>query len=170
MEQSYMRSDGLIAGLKELIKLIKPNSIIVEIGCYAGESTELFAEVGKTVYAVDPWQDNYDTNLHLRPMKEIKESFDRRLSGFKNIIVLQMTSEEASKLFLEHSIDVVYIDGDHRYEFVKKDIELWLPKIKRNGIICGHDYNTNSVKKAIRDTIEEIHRNYIDTSWLHFLT
>jgi predicted O-methyltransferase YrrM len=81
-----------------------------------------------------------------------------------------MTSEEASKLFLEHSIDVVYIDGDHRYEFVKKDIELWLPKIKRNGIICGHDYNTNSVKKAIRDTIEEIHRNYIDTSWLHFLT
>jgi predicted O-methyltransferase YrrM len=170
MEQSYMRSDALIAGLRDLIRQIKPNSIIIEIGSYAGESTEIFAEVGKIVYAVDPWQDNYDSNLKLRPMKEMRESFDRRLSRFNNVVPWQMTSEEASKRFSDNSIDVVYIDGDHRFEFVKKDLELWLPKLKEDGIISGHDYSTNSVKKAIKEVIGDQTKKFLfrDDSWLIF--
>jgi hypothetical protein len=34
----------------------------------------------------------------------------------------------------------VYIDANHTHEEVKKDIQAWLPKIKKGGIISGHDY------------------------------
>ena len=34
----------------------------------------------------------------------------------------------------------IYIDGDHRYEGVKIDIEAWYPKVRKGGLICGHDY------------------------------
>ncbi len=36
--------------------------------------------------------------------------------------------------------DVVYVDGDHRYEGVVKDIEAALPKIKPEGVLVFNDY------------------------------
>ena len=49
-----------------------------------------------------------------------------------------------SKFFLDHSLDMVFIDGAHDYESVMTDILSWLPKIKKNGLICGHDYECSS--------------------------
>jgi predicted O-methyltransferase YrrM len=47
-------------------------------------------------------------------------------------------------------VDFVFIDADHEYDSVVKDINAWLPKIKQGGIISGHDYfNPCGVKKAV---------------------
>ena len=40
----------------------------------------------------------------------------------------------------DNTLDFCYIDADHSYDSVKNDLDIWLPKIKINGIICGHDY------------------------------
>jgi len=40
-----------------------------------------------------------------------------------------MTSEKASK-FKQMSLDFIFIDGDHRYEMVKQDLNTWFPKVK----------------------------------------
>jgi predicted O-methyltransferase YrrM len=50
-----------------------------------------------------------------------------------------MKSEQALKLFSDKSFDLIYIDGDHSYKQIKKDIILAKKKIKKNGIICGDD-------------------------------
>lgn len=44
------------------------------------------------------------------------------------------------QLIRDESIDFLFIDADHRYEYVYRDIELWYPKIRYGGIICGHDF------------------------------
>ncbi len=49
-------------------------------------------------------------------------------------------SHEAVKDFEDESCDIVFLDMDHIYEGIKLDIELWLPKVKRGGILAGHDY------------------------------
>ena len=53
---------------------------------------------------------------------------------------------------------VVWIDADHSEESVTKDIKNYLPKVKKGGIICGHDYDFEGVKKAVHkyfETVEE---------------
>jgi hypothetical protein len=35
-------------------------------------------------------------------------------------------------------VDMVFLDGDHRYKAVVADIEAWLPKTRK--LLCGHDY------------------------------
>jgi predicted O-methyltransferase YrrM len=52
----------------------------------------------------------------------------------------RMTTNEAVHLFKDESLDGVFIDADHSYEAVKKDIADWIPKIRRGGILAGHDY------------------------------
>ena len=40
----------------------------------------------------------------------------------------------------DESLDFVYIDANHAYDWVVQDIELWYPKVKKGGILWGHDY------------------------------
>lgn len=44
-----------------------------------------------------------------------------------------------AKDFTDKSFDLVYIDADHSYQNVSNDITAWLPKVKPNGVLCGHD-------------------------------
>jgi hypothetical protein len=49
-------------------------------------------------------------------------------------------STEAAQDFPDNYFDYIYIDGDHRYEPVKADLEAWYPKLKIGGVFGGHDY------------------------------
>jgi len=64
-----------------------------------------------------------------------------------------MNSLESYKLFEDESIDFLFIDGDHKYETVKKELKFWYPKIKNGGTIGGHDFfaEGNQVKKAVEE-------------------
>ena len=54
--------------------------------------------------------------------------------------MIRATSEVASNIFPYNSLDFIYIDANHAYDFVVKDIELWFPKLKKGGVFAGHDY------------------------------
>jgi hypothetical protein len=62
------------------------------------------------------------------------------IRGMDHHKTIQTSSEEASKLFKDQTIDFVYIDGDHTYKGCKSDISLWWPKVKIGGIISGYGY------------------------------
>ena len=79
-----------------------------------------------------------------------------------------MTSLQGAELFEDGSLDMVYIDGNHKYEFVKADIKAWLPKIKKGGFLCGHDYGHKlcpGTKPAIHETAGKPDAVFQDTSW-----
>lgn len=63
-----------------------------------------------------------------------------RLQCFSNVEFIKKTSEEAAKLIDDESIDIAFIDAQHDKENVSRDINCWWPKIKKNGILSGHDY------------------------------
>jgi len=48
---------------------------------------------------------------------------------------------EAVKEFEPRSLDFAYIDGDHRFPYVAQDIYYWFWKIKKGGVLAGHDYS-----------------------------
>jgi hypothetical protein len=50
-------------------------------------------------------------------------------------------SSEAVKRFEDGSLDFVFIDGNHAYEYVVEDIALWSKKVRKGGIVSGHDFH-----------------------------
>jgi alkanesulfonate monooxygenase SsuD/methylene tetrahydromethanopterin reductase-like flavin-dependent oxidoreductase (luciferase family) len=165
-------------GLYDLIKHYETETgksfkdvVMVEVGCYVGDSTEIWAQNCKEIHAVDPWLNGYDDtdpSSYNIPMKTIEAQFDELLPQYPNIIKHKMKSVDAAALFDDESLDFVYIDGDHRYEAVKDDIDAWLPKVKKGLIIAGHDYQHKwapGVKPAVLEKLGSIDRHFQDTSW-----
>lgn len=69
-----------------------------------------------------------------------------------NVNIMRCTSMEALNSFGDDSLDFVYIDGCHQYEFVYEDIDGWFRKIHGDGIIGGHDiFNYDDVAQAVSD-------------------
>jgi predicted O-methyltransferase YrrM len=73
-----------------------------------------------------------------------------------------MNSKEASEDFPNESVDFCYIDANHNYNDVKEDISLWYPKIKKGGILAGHDWDApgepdypwrHTVQRAVKEFI-----------------
>lgn len=123
----------------------------VEVGVWRGYHARLMLQVLdiKKLYLIDPWID-YSGYKGDDSFKYAK----RFLKDYSDIVEwVRDTSEEASKLFEGGSLDFVYIDGNHNYEFIKKDIELWTPKVKNGGVVSGHDYDGAfpGVIKAVKE-------------------
>ena len=65
-----------------------------------------------------------------------------------------MLSSEAHIEIPDESLDFCFIDGNHSYEFVKEDIELYLPKVKKGGLFGWHDYG--HVKGGVEEAVNEL--------------
>ena len=145
---------------------------IVEFGCFHGRSTRALADncSDKTkIWAVDPWNGDYFTESgeNLRTINSFvlpifRENLkDHILSG--KVIPVHKFSTSFS---LPFEVDMVFIDGDHRYETVKKDIHKAMSLVRVGGIISGHDYGHpmwTGVKKASDELLGSV--NIEDTIW-----
>jgi len=62
------------------------------------------------------------------------------------VIVLPLSSEKAAKV-VDEKFSFIFIDGDHLYEGVSRDCNLWLPHLEKNGVIIFHDYQHFPIHK-----------------------
>jgi len=148
-------------------KALTKDSVMVELGSFAGVSTDLFARYAKTVHAVDIWT-TYMERTSESTMQKAEDMFDLVAKDHENIIKVKGNSLEVCNDFEDESIDFVYIDSLHTHDHVKKEITNWLPKIKKTGYIGGHDYaDVVGVSMAVRDFFhEDIIEVFGDGSWL----
>jgi len=132
---------------------------MVELGCYAGESTLPFAKHFSSVIAVDPW----------RGMPHVEAAFTEKLRPFPHVVKMKRTSAQAAGDIADASLDFVYIDADHSFESVTEDIQLWLPKLKPGSFIGGHDYRETDpgVVRAVDEVLGPPDRVFLDWSWVH---
>ena len=117
----------------------------VEIGVLYGDfSFCLCGELDK-LYLVDSWTRKHKDNSP----EQQKERVRRKLSGHSNYEILHSTSKDAASRFDDGFFDFVYIDAAHDFDSALEDIALWFPKLKNNGVLAGHDYNLEAVKRAV---------------------
>lgn len=152
MEHIYQNIEGWFdfeSFYSDMVKALPNNSHIVEIGSWKGKSTSYLAveiiNSGKNVRfdCVDTWEGSTEHKLSSIDSKEnLYITFLKNTEPLRDIINhIRTTSVLASTLYKDESLDFVFIDASHDYEDVKKDIQSWYPKIKRGGIIAGHDYS-----------------------------
>jgi predicted O-methyltransferase YrrM len=166
-----LNPNNSVEGLLDLIiDIVKPNFKIVEIGSFAGVSSECFANACKELHCVDIW--NSDPNYFEIDGAKIDKAFgmfNEMAKNYPNIIQHVKGSLEAVNEFEDNSIDMVYIDGRHDYDSVIADIKAWLPKVKKGGYITGHDIDLDGerVLKAVTEAFGNNYKTYSDTSWVH---
>lgn len=181
---NFLRTDyGQKQGLIDLCNYALTNKkdlIGIEIGSFAGQSTDIFIKTNsfKTLYCIDCWINGYDNaDQSSKENQQAQKNFDQLFKNESRIVKIKDYSNNVVNKFLDESIDFIYIDGNHQYEFVKQDLENYFPKIKKGGIISGHDYDLSNnifshirgVKKAVDQFFKKFpDRHFMDGSWIYY--
>lgn len=148
MKKVHSREEFLLA----LNAFLPVNCDGVELGAYKGDfSADILRIINPNhLVLVDPYETNDDkyggvmgdlttaysteadyASVLFRFSKEIK-------SG--RVIVRQKYSHQVVQWWPNNFFDFVYHDASHKYKDIKRDLNDWLPKLKENGCMCGHDY------------------------------
>ena len=145
----------------DMVNTFPTGSVFVEVGSWKGRSAAYMcveiANSNKLIdfYCIDSWPycdddgiEVYDKFLNnLKPVEQYFKSF-------------KLNSVDAASMFEDNSIDFVFIDAGHDYDSVRADILAWYPKVKKGGIIAGHDYFLNHpVLKDVYTVVNELFPN-----------
>jgi hypothetical protein len=137
--------------------MISPNPVCAELGVLMGDFSKLIVEKlnPKKLYLIDPWKVGHDKNgseTYSQTLNFLSTAYstDDHLSTVQNIFsqeinegtvsIVRKFSYDAADSFNDKYFDFVYIDSCHLYECVIEDLLKYAPKVKENGLICGHDY------------------------------
>jgi hypothetical protein len=121
------------------------------------------------VHAVDLWEPQPENPLQDYVKWRLPAIYKRVLRdiaalGFESRVAVHKNwTHEAAKEIPDRSLDFIFIDADHRYEAVKRDIITWRSKLKKGGFLAGHDAHFDGVKQALK----ELYPNYEDTGIDH---
>ena len=130
----------------------------VEIGVSVGSNAAVVFEYlkPKKYYLIDPYKKQiegyFNSSLTQASFDEAYKKMFASFNGLPNVVIKKMTSEEAAPE-VENDLDFVYVDGSHIYEAVNLDLNLWYPKIRSGGVLCGDDYNAPGVEKAVDEFV-----------------
>lgn len=129
-----------------------PNPRMVEVGVYAGQSAAYMGvelinrEIPAKLDLVDLFHPGVGTVVEaLKPIASVLGD------------IRQECSWEAARHYADGSLDFVFIDADHGYNSVTRDIDAWRSKVKPGGIFAGHDY-TVEIPDVIRAVNERFAR------------
>lgn len=121
---------GEASHLFAIVRRLEGTPRVVEIGRYRGGTALLLAAAGANVLSID-------VNKQLR---ESDASLQSALSRLGLDGRVEAVFADSSTFPIEAgSIDLVFVDGDHSYEGVSRDVAHWLPALRRGGILLLHD-------------------------------
>lgn len=149
---------------KAMVERFPTDSHFIEVGSWKGKSAAYMAveiiNSGKTIRfdCIDIWSDKpYLGHGQDVLGDEFYNVFLNNIQPVAHIInPIRKDSVEASLDYADKSLDFVFIDADHSYEGVKRDIISWLPKMKNGSILAGHDYGWSpDVRRAVKDVFGE---------------
>jgi predicted O-methyltransferase YrrM len=135
-----------IAELYPLIRLLKKRKIrtVVEIGTEQGGTLYTWCKIAQPdalIVSIDlpggPFGGGY-TLKDMRKFREYKRK-NQKLFFLREDSHKQSTKLRIIKILDRMKIDLLFIDGDHRYAGIKKDFTMYSPLVKHNGLIVFHD-------------------------------
>ena len=156
--------------IKEFI-LKNQFKIIAEVGVHGGNHAtqimEMCNDYIQKFFLIDPY-------LTYKELDQT-DSQDRKLAGYDQLFwnnvmfkayrlaltnskffLMRMTSLEASIFFVNTEFDLVFIDADHSYKSVIRDLAAWIPLIKNGGFIAGHDYEKPGNRSGWIEVVEAV--------------
>ena len=162
---------GHIPFLFCLVACLRPR-MYVELGSYFGASyfaacqaMQLNNPNGKAI-AIDLWKGDEQAGFYGESVfNSFKKILNKKYSDVGDF--LRMSFDDASTVFEDQSIDLLHIDGSHKYETVKNDYETWRSKVTNNGVIIFHDTNVFDRGIGVWKLWEEISTEAVTFEFKH---
>jgi hypothetical protein len=175
---SRKRWDEIIARLPK-----REPCTVIEVGTWRGKTSRQILERchNATLYMIDRWEcpttdDSYfnsGSETARLPQAKYDEAYDicfyLALKHGKRAQIIRSDSVAAAAGFEDGTVDLIFIDGDHSYDGVKRDILAWKKKVKRGGWLGGHDYahpDQGEVKRAVDELIGAVELGDNRTWWV----
>lgn len=134
-----------------LLAAKKERGNFLEIGGGSGKffnhNMEKFGHMIDNYIIIEPYKLLSGDGQPLAVFMEQIEKWQKKSSA-ANITVVHdfSTNPKVIELFADSFFDFVYIDGDHSYIGAKSDLMNYYPKVRRGGVIAGHDYCCNKAE------------------------
>jgi len=185
-EEKYLKSElhqkiisptPWLTSRTDLLKILPKQGTVAEIGVQKGDFSEeilLYAQPTH-LYLIDCWQEqnqenypNDPANVTQNQQEALYQFVCQKFAFDKRVIIIRDFSPDVTRLFKDNSLDWVFIDANHTYEAVKKDLEAWFSKVKVGGFICGHDYTyTNLFPLGVVPAVNEfVKKNNLKIDYL----
>lgn len=156
---------------EEILDIVPKNSKCVEIGVFAGDFSKLIFEKTNPLelYLIDLFEgfavsgDKNGENMREISLDNSFLQLKKYFNEQPHVHVIKGMGDVFLKTLPDNYLDFVYIDGDHSYEGVKRDLEITKQKVKKGGIIAGHDYCLrffgvmNAVDEFVQQTNFKLH-------------
>lgn len=140
---------------KELIKLFRDLELKngAEIGVARGQFSKFMMDTIPDLHlmSVDQYKVYGRISATRRQRQYVQAK--RRLSGYPTNTLVVDTSMNVALRTPNESLDFVYIDADHKFNGVVCDVVEWAKKVRKGGIVSGHDY-FNRKTYGVRDAVD----------------
>jgi len=153
---SYVNRAELVA-LYHQARLCPKGAIALEIGSYLGASACYIAAGlathGGTLFCVDTWENDAMSEGR----RDTFDAFKRNIEGASHLIrPVRKRSEDLEVTDIAVPLSLVFIDGDHSYDAVKRDFEKVEPWLARNGVLVFHDFGRSKpgVTRFVAEVLE----------------
>lgn len=153
-----------------MLERMPKNGRCAEIGVWNGGFSGVILEVTqpRELTLIDPWellsgQDEgewtHKKHQNHEFMQGMYTNVARNYAHLPNVKISKGFSAEVLETFPDNYFDWLYIDGNHLYEFVRKDVEIAFRKVRTGGIIAGDDFywkknERQHVKEAVLDAMK----------------
>lgn len=137
--------------------------ILVETGTWYGKSAAYLA--------VEAHNSGKDLRIFTIDIDDDrKETVKETLRQFDNVTYLHGSSLKLCNMFGDGVCRMVFLDSNHDALFIRKELRLWMGKVKYGGIFAGHDYHSGypGLVKEVNDYAKELGRKVtaVGASWV----
>ena len=155
----------------ELLKRMPKDSVCAEVGVWKGEfSKQILKRTSpQMLHLIDPWmfQPDFPKRKFGGKRGEVQDDMDKIFGGVEarfgklaNVQIHRTFSEETLEGFEDGYLDWLYIDGNHAFEYVLKDLTMGFAKVRPGGFITGDDYTWGKkvgfpVERAVQRFVQE---------------
>lgn len=153
-----------------IVDALRPR-MIVELGVHGGFSYSVFCEAVQRLhlaarcFAIDTWRGDEHAGYYGDHVYDALCAHNRRYDSFSRLI--RSDFSDACSAFADGSIDLLHIDGCHRYEAARSDFETWLPKLSAHGVILFHDTAEYAPGFGVHRLWEELRTRYPSFEFRH---
>jgi hypothetical protein len=164
LEKKHVQNTRVLLNREELLKQLPKYGMVAEIGVDEGAFSDKILRIchPERLHLIDIWATKrYSEDK----FNHVKKRFYSKLN-LGIVRIHRKLSTVAAEDFADEYFDWIYIDTDHSYEVTINELIKYENKVKKNGIIAGHDYILGSWINGRRfGVIEAVHEFCVTRNW-----